>query len=125
MENRIFSVIILTISCGIAYFLWLKISHFMQIYKVAQDGIDTNGRVISQRKHRIKMPMSSGYYLDYTYIDRTGIAHECKSMVPYDLWKNHPDGSPIAVTYSKSMPEASLPRVLVEQARAIVAKKGP
>lgn len=123
MENRIIAVIVLSISCTIAYLLWLKISRFLQIYKVAQDGIDANGRVIRQYKHWIKIPMTSGYYLHYSYLDRTGITHECKSMVPADLWKTHPDGSPIAITYSKDMPETSLPRVLVEQARALLAKK--
>lgn len=123
MENRIFAVIILTIVCGTAYLIWRTISRFLQIYQLAQDGMETNGRVIRQYKQWIKMPRSSGYYLDYTYIDRTGIPHEGQSMVQHELWKAHPDGSPIAISYSKSKPEISLPRVLVEQARALVAKK--
>jgi hypothetical protein len=123
MENRIVAVIILTIVCGAAYFIWRTVSRFLQIYQLAQDGIETNGRIIRQYKHWLKMPQSSGYYLDYTYIDRTGISHECKSMVHYDLWKAHPDGSPIAVTYSKSKPEISLPRILMEQARAAMTNR--
>jgi len=125
MENRIVTVIILSFACGIAYLLWRTISHFLQIYQLTQDGIETNGRIVHQYKQWIKMPRSSGYYLDYTYIDRTGISHEGKSMVDYELWKAHPDGSPLAVTYSKSKPEISLPRILVDKARALVAKKRP
>jgi len=125
METKIAAVIMLSLVCGIAYLAWLAITRFLQIYQLAQDGIETNGRVVRQYKQWLKMPRSSGYYLDYTYIDRTGIPHEGKSMVQHELWKAHPDGSPIAVTYSKNKPEISLPRVLVEQARAMVAKKRP
>ncbi len=125
MENSIVAVIILSFACGIVYLIWRTITRFLQIYQLAQDGIETNGRIVRQHKQWIKMPRSSGYYLDYTYIDRTGISHEGNSMVDCELWKAHPDGSPFAVTYSKSKPEISLPRVLVDKARALVAKKRP
>ena len=123
MENRIVVLIFLTISCAIAYVLWRTITYFLQIHQLTQDGIETNGRVIRQYKHSVKMPLSSGYYLEYTYIDRTGINHECKSMVHHELWKAHPDGSPIAISYSKSKPEISLPRDLLKQARAMFERK--
>jgi len=123
MEQRIFPVIFLTIACGIAWVIWLAISRALQVHQLMQDGTETNGRVLLQYEHWIKMPMTSGYYLHYSYIDRTGITHECKRMVPHELWTAHPDGNPIAVIYSKSKPEISLPRALMEKARAMVGKK--
>lgn len=123
MGMEIATAIILAITGSIAYALRLAINRVLQIHQLMKDGIDTNSRGIHQYKRMLKGPLSSGHYLHYPYIDRTGIGHEYKSAINFEFWKAHPDGSPIAITYSKSKPEISVPRVQMEQAQAAVANR--
>ena len=81
METRIVAVIVLTISCAIAYFLWLTISHFA-VNKMTQDGIVANGRMIRSSTNTGKDANDQWLLPALQLHDRTGITHECKSMVP-------------------------------------------
>jgi hypothetical protein len=64
------------------------------------------------------------YYIRYRYRDGRGPEREHKVQVTQDFWVNHPEGSPIAVVYSKSKPSISGVKYQVEQKRKALAKSG-
>lgn len=107
-----------------ALVIWLVITRGLQMKQLLEDGIDIDGRVVRQFKHNPKTgSLSTNHFLRYSYSDRNGIEHEYKSSVNRDFWAAHPEGSAIAITYSKSKPEISAPRFLVDAAREAMAKK--
>jgi hypothetical protein len=104
--------------------VWLVITRGLQMKQLVEDGIDTDGKVIRQFKRNPKKAnLSTDFFLRYSYRDRNGIEHEYKSNVNRDYWVAHPEGSAIAITYSKSKPQISAPRFLVDAAREAMAKK--
>jgi hypothetical protein len=108
----------------IALVVWLVITRGLQLKQLVEDGIDGSGTIVRQFKHNPKSgSQSTNYFLRYRYRDRNGIEHEYKSNVNRDYWAAHPEGSTIEITYSKSKPQVSAPRFLVEQAREAMAKK--
>lgn len=110
----------------IALVIWLVITRGLQLKQLLEDGIDTEGKVLRQFKHNPKTgSLSTDHFLRYSCRDRNGIEHEYKSRVNRDFWAAHPEGSAIAITYSKSKPEISAPRFLVDAARETMAKKKP
>lgn len=110
----------------IALVIWLVITRGLQLKQLLEDGIDTDGKVIRQfKRNPKKASLSTDFFLRYSYRDRNGIEHEYKSNVNRDFWVAHPEGSAIAITYSKSKPEISAPRFLLDAAREAMAKKKP
>jgi len=110
----------------IALVIWLVITRGLQLKQLLEDGIDTEGKVLRQFKHNPKTgSLSTDHFLRYSYRDRNGIEHEYKSRVNRDFWAAHPEGSTIAITYSKSKAEISAPRFLVDAARETMAKRKP
>jgi hypothetical protein len=108
----------------IALAAWLVINRGLQMKQLLDDGIDIDGRVLRQFKHNPKKAsLSTDHFLRYSYRDSAGQEHEYKSNVNRDYWAAHPEGSAIAITYSKSKPEISAPRFLVDAARAAIKKK--
>lgn len=96
----------------------------LQMKQLLEDGIDIEGKVVRQFKHNPKTgSLSTDYFLRYSYRDSAGREHEYKSNVNRDFWVAHPEGSAIAITYSKSKPAISAPRFLVNAARETMAKK--
>jgi hypothetical protein len=85
------------------------------------DGVDAEAKVISrQRFHR---QGSSRHYLRYEYRDAAGISHQQRSAVTGDTWQAHAEGAVFAIVYSRSRPQQSMPRALVEQARAAMPRR--
>lgn len=110
----------------IALVIWLAVTRGLQLKQLLEDGMDTDGKVIRQfKRNPKKASLSTDFFLRYSYRDRNGIEHEYKSNVNRDFWAAHPEGSAIAITYSKSRPEISAPRFLVDAAREAMAKKKP
>jgi hypothetical protein len=118
------TTIILVLIAIAALAVWLVITRGLQLKQLVEDGIDTEGKVIRQfKRNPKKASLSTDFYLRYAYRDRNGIEHEYKSNVNRDFWAAHPEGSAIAITYSKSRPGVSAPRFLVDAAREAMAKK--
>lgn len=108
----------------IASVIWLVITRGMQLKQLVEDGVDIDGVIVRQFKLNPKGgSQSTNYFLRYRYRDSAGQEHEYKSNVNRDFWVAHPEGSTIAITYSRSKPKISAPRYLVEQAREALAKK--
>lgn len=104
--------------------VWLVLTRGLQLKQLVEDGVDTDGEVVRQFKLNPKGgSQSTNYFLRYRYLDSTGLEHQYKSNVNRDYWAAHPEGSAIAITYSKSKPQISAPRFLVDQAREALAKK--
>ena len=119
-------VITLAVLGIIALLIWLVVTRGLQMKQLLDDGIDSEGKVVRQFKHNPKTgSLSTDYFLRYSYRDRNGVEHEYKSNVNRDFWAAHPEGSAIAITYSKSKPGISAPRFLVDAARVAMAKKKP
>ena len=101
----------------IALIAWLGVTRGLQLKRLVEDGVDAEGTVIRQYRHNPKGSKSTDYFLRYRYRDAFGAEHEGKSGVGHDFWDAHPEGKPIAISYSKRRPSVSAPRLLVEQAR--------
>ena len=100
----------------------------LQMRHLVLDGVETTGQVVS--KLRQSHPRRRGSQrptlrIHYAYRDAAGGEHEHRSLVTDSFWNAHVEGGPIAVVYSKSQPQISAPRHLVEQSREALAKKGP
>lgn len=108
----------------IAIVIWLVVTRGLQLKQLVEDGVDIDGVVVRQFKLNPKGgSQSTNHFLRYRYRDSAGQEHEYKSNVSRDFWVAHPEGSTIAITCSRSRPQISAPRYLVEQAREALAKK--
>ncbi len=108
----------------ISVVIWLVVTRGLQMKQLLEDGIDIDGKVVRQFRHNPKTgSLSTDHFLRYSYRDGAGREHEYKSNVNRDFWAAHPEGSTIAITHSKSKPEISAPRFLVDAAREAMAKK--
>jgi hypothetical protein len=59
----------------------------------------------------------------YAYQDAAGRTHTHTSMITSDFWNAHVEGGPITIVYSRSRPQVSAPRHLVELSRQALAKR--
>lgn len=85
------------------------------------DGLDAEATVIGrQRFHR---QSNTRHFLRYEYRDASGASHQQRSAVSGDTWQAHPEGARFAIVYSRSRPQQSMPRALVEQARAAMTRR--
>ena len=99
---------------------WLVVHRERQLKRLAQDGVDVKGIVVRQSGGEHANP----YYIRYRYRDGRGEEREHKIAVTQEFWVNHPEGSRIAVVYSKSKPSISGVKYQVEQKRQALAKRG-
>lgn len=107
----------------IAFAIGLVVSRGLEMKRLVEDGIDIDGIVVRQFSHHTRGSQSSSHFLRYRYRDARGGEYTHKSNVTRDFWVAHPEGSAIAITYSKSRPQVSAPRYLVEQARTALQPK--
>lgn len=77
------------------------------------DGVPANGVVARKLRFR-----SNRFILRYAYRDDTGRVHTHKSHVTREVWDAHEEGGAITVVYSRSRPEISAPKYLVDRLRA-------
>jgi hypothetical protein len=98
----------------------------LQMRQLVLDGVDTTGQVVAKLRHihaRRKGSQRPTLRIHYSYVDAAGKPHEHRSLVTDSFWNEHAEGGPIAIVYSKSQPQLSAPRHLVEQSREALAKK--
>ena len=113
-------VVILALGAG------LVIQRGLQMRLLAQDGVETTGRVVARLRQvpaRRKGSHRPVLRIHYAYRDGAGAEHEHRSRVTEAFWNEHADGGPIAVVYAKSRPQVSAPKQLVEHSRAALAKR--
>jgi hypothetical protein len=115
------SVVLLgLVIAGFVAGIWLVLHRERQLRQLADDGVDVKGIVVRQSGGGHANP----YYIRYRYRDGSGQEREHKVQVVQDFWANHPDGSLIAVVYSKSQPSISGVKYQVEEKRKALAKRG-
>ena len=118
-----FIVIAVVILGSAALVVWLVISRGFELKRLLEDGVEGEGAIVRQFKSLPRGPQSTtNYFLRYRYRDGRGLEHEYKFKAVREFWEAHPEGSAIAIFYSKSKPSVSAPRFLVEQARAAMKK---
>lgn len=100
--------------------IWLVLYRERQLGQLVDDGVDVKGVVVRQSGGEHANP----YYIRYRYRDGSGQEHEHKIQVIQEFWVNSPEGSRIAVVYSKSQPWISAIKYQVEQTRKTVVKRG-
>lgn len=105
---------------GVGFGIWLVARRELQLTQLVDDGVDGEGIVVRQSGGGHANP----YYIRYRYRDGRGQDHEHKVEVVQDFWANHPEGSPIALVYSKCKPSISAVSYQVEQKREALAKRG-
>jgi hypothetical protein len=99
--------------------IWLVVHRERHLKQLVSDGLDVKGIVVRQSGGGHANP----YYIRYRYRDGRGQEREHKVQVIQDFWVNHPEGSPIAVVYSKSRPSISGVKYQVEEKRKALAKR--
>jgi hypothetical protein len=105
---------------GFSAGIWLVVHREQQLKQLVRDGVDVQGIVVRQSGGGHANP----YYIRYRYRDGRGQEREHKTQVRQDFWVNHPNGSVIAVVYSKSRPSISAVKYQVEQKRKSLTKRG-
>jgi hypothetical protein len=113
-------VLIGLVIAGFAVGMWLVAHRERQLRQLVDDGVDVKGTVVRQSGGQHANP----YYIRYRYRDGKGHERKHKIQVMQDFWANHPEGSLIAVVYSKSKPSISGVKYQVEQKRKALAKRG-
>ena len=113
-------VLIGLVMAGFGAGIWLVVHRELQLRQLVDDGVDVKGIVVRQSGGGHANP----YYIRYRYLDGRGQEREHKTQVMHDFWVNHPEGSLIAVVYSKSKPSISGVKYQVEQKRKALAKGG-
>ena len=111
----------------VAGLIVLVVRRGLQMRLLATDGVETTGMVVAKLRHR--HPRRRGAQrptvrIHYSYRDAAGGEHEHRSLVTDSFWNEHVEGGPIAIVYSKSQPQISAPRHLVELSREALAKQG-
>lgn len=120
MMELVTAIVVVSI---IAFAVGLIVSRGLEMKRLVEDGTDIDGIVVRQFSHHTRGSQSSSHFLRYRYRDAKGREHAHKSNVTRDFWAAHPEGSAIAITYSKSRPQVSAPRHLVEQARTALQSR--
>ena len=113
-------VLIGLVIAGFAAGIWLVVHREQALQQLVDDGVDVKGIVVRQSGGGHANP----YYIRYRYRDGSGQEHEHKIQVVQDFGVNHPEGSLIAVVYSKSKPSISGVKYQIEQKRRAMAKRG-
>jgi uncharacterized protein DUF3592 len=111
--------LIAVVIAGFAAGIWLVVHRERQLRQLADDGVDVKGTVVRQSGGEHANPC----YIRYRYRDNRGQEREHKVQVLRDFWANHPEGSFIAVVYSKSKPSISGVKYQVDQKRKALAKR--
>jgi hypothetical protein len=113
-------VLIGLVVAGVVAGIWLVLHRERQLEQLVDDGVDAKGIVVRQSGGQHTDPC----YLRYRYRDGRGQEREHKTQVSRDFWANHPNGSVIAVIYSRSRPSISGVKYQVEEKRRALAKRG-
>jgi hypothetical protein len=108
----------------IAFGVYAVVRRGFQMRQLVQDGVETNGTVAQKLEYpTARGSRRSSRRLRYEYRDAAGRVHSHVSMVTADFWNAHAVGGPIAIVYSRSRPQVSSPRHLVDLSRQALAGK--
>jgi hypothetical protein len=108
----------------VALAAWRVARRGVELRRLVDDGVEVAGRVVEITRFVGKTGgTSSNLYLRYEYVDARGITHRHRSLVSTEFAAAHPEGSPIALVYSRSRPAVSSPRELVERSRAALRRE--
>jgi hypothetical protein len=113
-------VLIGLVIAGFMAAIWLVVHRELHLKQLVSDGVDVDAIVVRQSGGGHANP----YYLRYRYRDDMGQEREHKVQVMQDFWVNHPEGSLVAVVYSKSKPSISGVKYQVEEKRQSLVKRG-
>lgn len=93
-----------------------------QLKQLCADGVDATGTVVAKiQYHTAKGTVRNDRWLRYEY-QVAGVTHSHKSLVTSEYWNALTEGGPIEIVHSRSSPEISAPRHLVESARKALQK---
>lgn len=90
----------------------LVVRRGLQFKQLLLDGVPAKGVVAKKIRFR-----GRHLTLRYAYRDDAGRVHANKSLVTDDVWNAHEEGGSIDVVYSRSQPEISAPKYLVDRTR--------
>lgn len=94
----------------------------VQMKRLVNDGIETTGTVV--RKLSFTHQIGRGVRrIRYQYEDRSGRTYSHKSVVTEDVYRGCEVGDPLPIVYSRSKPQISAPKYVVDQSRAALEKR--
>ena len=109
----------------IGYGLFAVVRRGFQMRQLVLDGVETRGVVTAKLEYAGgRGSRRSQRRIAYSYCDAAGVEHRHVSMVTSDFWNGHNEGGPIDLIYSRSQPQVSAPKHLVELSREALAKAG-
>jgi hypothetical protein len=100
----------------------LFVKRGLEMRELCEHGVETTGQVVGKRSVKAGSSTSRRQKLVYRYMDSTGVSHEHTSVVAWEFYSRHDEGSAIEVVYSAKNPAVSAPKHLVDQARAALRK---
>ena len=114
-----------SIAVVVVYSIYRIVRRGFDLKLLVEDGVEAVGTVSQKLQFATaKGSRRNDRYLIYEYEDPRGVRHRHRSSVTSEFWRSHEEGGPIDIVYSRSRPEISAPRGLVEKARkAIEGKK--
>ena len=117
-------LVLLLLVAAIAYAIWRVVRRGRDFAQLVRDGVDARGVVVRKTTFGTAAARRHNRFLDYRYQDDRGAEHSHRSKVTPTAWDAHEEGGPIEIVYSRSQPQISAPRWLVEPARAAMARRG-
>jgi hypothetical protein len=111
----------LVFAVGIAVLLGLAVLMLVrrgaQFKLLLEDGVNATGRVVDKPKFGRVNSSKKYRHLRYRYQDASGNEHVHRAQVTSSVYDAHEVDGPIEIVYSRSKPEVSAPRSLVDAAR--------
>lgn len=102
----------------------LVVRRGLQLKQLVADGVNATGTVTQKIEHpTARGTRRNDRRIAYEYRDAAGRTHRHISLVSSEFWLAHTEGGPIDIVYSRSRPEISAPRFLVEQGRAALGAR--
>jgi hypothetical protein len=108
----------------VGYGIYAVVRRGFEMAQLVKDGVEATGQVQAKLEYAgASGSRRSTRRIRYAYQDAAGRTHTHTSMITSDFWNAHVEGGPIAIVYSRSRPQVSAPRHLVELSRQALAKK--
>ena len=117
---------LLVFALGILAFVGLAVVLLVQrgtqFKLLLEDGVNATGRVVDKPKFGRVNSSKKYRHLRYRYQDAFGNEHVHRAQVTSSVFDAHEEGGPIEIVYSRSKPQVSAPRSLVDAARQASGK---
>ena len=109
----------------VGYGIFAVVRRGFQMRQLVLDGVEIQGVVTAKLEYAGGSgSRRSNRRIAYSYRDAAGAEHRHVSMVTSDFWNGHTEGGPIDLIYSRSQPQVSAPKHLVELSREALVKAG-